>query len=132
MTGGTATVVAVAAAASTFYFSVPTRGAAECSAVDAGADGQCCGRVGDTRGDMTEFMGLAEKVSKFNQEALKHLERQTLNPFSGRFSRSPSPRPKFSKDEYGKWVFEIEQPIILAFLCLAQVTLQAHFRGDQK
>uniref|UniRef100_A0A1B6GIJ3 Costars domain-containing protein n=1 Tax=Cuerna arida TaxID=1464854 RepID=A0A1B6GIJ3_9HEMI len=51
---------------------------------------------------MTDALGLAEKVNKFNQQAMKHLETQNLNPFSDRFSRSPSPRPKFSKDEYGK------------------------------
>lgn len=41
-------------------------------------------------------------VNKFNQQAMKHLESQSLNPFSDRFSRSPSPRPRFSKEEYGK------------------------------
>uniref|UniRef100_A0A1B6CIQ5 Costars domain-containing protein n=1 Tax=Clastoptera arizonana TaxID=38151 RepID=A0A1B6CIQ5_9HEMI len=52
---------------------------------------------------MTEAMELQDKVSKFNQVASQHLEAQSLNPFSDRFgSRSPSPRPKFSKDEYGK------------------------------
>ncbi|XP_022199733.2 actin-binding Rho-activating protein [Nilaparvata lugens] len=44
---------------------------------------------------------LADKVSKFNSQINRHLESQQLNPFSGQFSRSPSPRP-FAKDEYGK------------------------------
>lgn len=45
---------------------------------------------------------LADKVNKFNQEINKHLENQSLNPFSGQFSRSPSPRPSIGKDDYGK------------------------------
>ncbi|XP_075212694.1 actin-binding Rho-activating protein-like [Lycorma delicatula] len=45
---------------------------------------------------------LSDKVNKFNQEISKHLESQSLNPFSGQFSRSPSPRPSLSADDYGK------------------------------
>lgn len=57
---------------------------------------------------MTEpvvFGSLSDRVSKFNEKVNKHLESQSLNPFSGSFnggSRSPSPRPTFSKEEYGK------------------------------
>lgn len=43
---------------------------------------------------------LNEMISKFDAQASKHLEAQSLNPFSGSFSRSPSPRP--SREEYGK------------------------------
>ncbi|XP_065219892.1 actin-binding Rho-activating protein-like [Planococcus citri] len=51
------------------------------------------------------FESLSDRVNKFNERVNKHIESQTLNPFSGSFkpgSRSPSPRPSFSKDEYGK------------------------------
>lgn len=51
---------------------------------------------------MATLGGLSDKVSMFNERASRHAESQTLNPFSGRFSRSPSPRPQFSKEEYGK------------------------------
>lgn len=56
-------------------------------------------------GEPVVFESLSDRVSKFNEKVSKHLESQSLNPFSGSFqggSRSPSPRPSFSKDEYGK------------------------------
>ncbi|CAH1395628.1 unnamed protein product [Nezara viridula] len=43
---------------------------------------------------------LNDMIHKFDQQASKHLEAQSLNPFSGKFSRSPSPRP--SDEDYGK------------------------------
>lgn len=44
---------------------------------------------------------LGSIISKFDAEAKNHMERQSLNPFSGNFNnRSPSPR--LSKDQYGK------------------------------
>lgn len=56
--------------------------------------------------DPLVFESLSDRVSKFNEKVNKHLESQLLNPFSDSFkgnnSRSPSPRPKFSKEEYGK------------------------------
>nr|XP_018903306.1 PREDICTED: actin-binding Rho-activating protein-like [Bemisia tabaci] len=51
------------------------------------------------------FDSLAQKINKFNTQVNKHCEGQSLNPFSGSFqgdSRSPSPRPRFSKEEYGR------------------------------
>lgn len=39
----------------------------------------------------------------FNNAANDHKNNQLLNPFSGSHERG-SPRPKFSKEEYGKWV----------------------------
>ncbi|XP_014257040.1 actin-binding Rho-activating protein-like [Cimex lectularius] len=45
-------------------------------------------------------MSLGDMISKFNAQANAHQQSQSLNPFSGGFSRSPSPRP--SKEEYGK------------------------------
>ncbi|XP_034254800.1 actin-binding Rho-activating protein-like isoform X1 [Thrips palmi] len=54
--------------------------------------------------DMRFAASLAEKVSLFNQQADRHIKKQELNPFSAASSRSGSrsPRPTFSKDQYGK------------------------------
>lgn len=46
---------------------------------------------------------LRDMISQFNAQASKHLETQSLNPFSAAFNRSgrsPSPRP--GEDDYGK------------------------------
>lgn len=44
---------------------------------------------------------LSSKVAMFNNHANQHIEKQSLNPFSGESGRR-SPRPQFSKEEYGK------------------------------
>ncbi|KAL5275322.1 ABRA family protein [Megaselia abdita] len=44
---------------------------------------------------------LSSKVAMFNKQANQHKENQLLNPFSGETGRR-SPKPSFSKDEYGK------------------------------
>ncbi|XP_059621880.1 actin-binding Rho-activating protein [Phlebotomus argentipes] len=44
---------------------------------------------------------LSSKVAMFNNVAKKHYDSQLLNPFSDVDGRR-SPRPQFSKDEYGK------------------------------
>ncbi|XP_026461466.1 actin-binding Rho-activating protein-like [Ctenocephalides felis] len=44
---------------------------------------------------------LSDKVAKFNKVVNKHLEAQALNPFSQTDGRK-SPRPVFSKEEYGR------------------------------
>lgn len=44
---------------------------------------------------------LSSKVAKFNNKVNDHANSQLLNPFTHADGRS-SPRPKFSKEEYGK------------------------------
>ncbi|XP_065363747.1 putative uncharacterized protein DDB_G0290521 isoform X2 [Calliphora vicina] len=44
---------------------------------------------------------LSSKVAMFNQHVNQHKQAQLLNPFSNPDGRS-SPKPSFSKDEYGK------------------------------
>lgn len=45
---------------------------------------------------------LSSKVAMFNNQAQQHKTSQSLNPFSQPGSRASSPKPTFSKDEYGK------------------------------
>lgn len=53
----------------------------------------------------------------FNKQANQHKENQLLNPFSGETGRR-SPKPTFSKDEYGKWVIPCSAFIpIFLWLC---------------
>lgn len=49
-------------------------------------------------------MSFLDIVSKFNQQADSHSKSQSLNPFSEQFEQSRSPSPRFSREEYGKWV----------------------------
>lgn len=49
-------------------------------------------------------MPILDIVSKFNQQADSHSKSQSLNPFSDQFEQSRSPSPRFSREEYGKWV----------------------------
>lgn len=44
---------------------------------------------------------LSSKVAMFNKTVREHTDSQMLNPFSQE-GRSVSPKPKFSKEEYGK------------------------------
>ncbi|KAL7743175.1 hypothetical protein ACLKA6_016308 [Drosophila palustris] len=44
---------------------------------------------------------LSSKVAMFNNQATQHKQSQLLNPFS-HDGRAPSPKPTFSKDQYGK------------------------------
>lgn len=44
---------------------------------------------------------LSSKVAKFNNQANQHMQSQLLNPFSQTDGRA-SPKPQFSKEEYGK------------------------------
>ncbi|KAH8235388.1 hypothetical protein KR038_006204, partial [Drosophila bunnanda] len=44
---------------------------------------------------------LSSKVAMFNNQATQHKQSQLLNPFSGD-GRASSPKPTFSKDQYGK------------------------------
>ncbi|KAG4077615.1 hypothetical protein HA402_008875, partial [Bradysia odoriphaga] len=44
---------------------------------------------------------LSSKVAMFNKTVREHTDSQMLNPFS-QDGRSVSPKPKFSKEEYGK------------------------------
>ena len=44
---------------------------------------------------------LSSKVAMFNQQVDQHKQSQLLNPFSQTDGRA-SPKPSFSKDEYGK------------------------------
>lgn len=53
---------------------------------------------------------LSSKVAMFNKSVNEHQNAQLLNPFAQN-GRGASPRPKFSKEEYGKWVFESERRI---------------------
>lgn len=50
------------------------------------------------------IMSFMDIVSKFNQQADSHSKSQSLNPFSEKFEQSRSPSPRFSREEYGKWV----------------------------
>lgn len=52
-------------------------------------------------------MSFLDIVSKFNQQADSHSKSQSLNPFSEQFEHSRSPSPRFSREEYGKWVVHI-------------------------
>lgn len=45
---------------------------------------------------------LSSKVAKFNTQVNDHASSQLLNPFTQADSGRLSPRPKFSKEEYGK------------------------------
>lgn len=45
---------------------------------------------------------LSSKVAKFNTVVNDHANSQLLNPFTQSGAGRCSPRPKFSKEEYGK------------------------------
>lgn len=45
---------------------------------------------------------LSSKVAMFNQAVNKHADAQLLNPFVQTPDGRSSPKPKFSKEEYGK------------------------------
>lgn len=51
--------------------------------------------------DILQDSPLSSKVAMFNKTANEHKNGQLLNPFATPQDRS-SPRPKFSKEEYGK------------------------------
>lgn len=44
---------------------------------------------------------LSSKVAMFNKQVNQHTDSQLLNPFAQVDGRA-SPKPKFSKEEYGK------------------------------
>lgn len=46
----------------------------------------------------------------FNQAVSKHNDAQLLNPFAQVDGRA-SPKPKFSKEEYGKYVLFVERDL---------------------
>ncbi|XP_012158650.1 uncharacterized protein KIAA0754 isoform X1 [Ceratitis capitata] len=50
---------------------------------------------------VTDDSPLSSKVAMFNKQTQQHQKQQLLNPFSG-VSGRVSPKPTFSKDEYGK------------------------------
>lgn len=45
---------------------------------------------------------LSSKVAMFNNAVSQHNDSQMLNPFSQAADGRKSPKPKFSKEEYGK------------------------------
>lgn len=45
---------------------------------------------------------LSDKVAMFNQYANTHQDKQSKNPFTSGLNLE---KRKFSKDEYGRWVF---------------------------
>lgn len=50
---------------------------------------------------------LSDKVRMFNTQANKHIQSQALNPFSQGNVHSV-PKPKFSKEEYGRYVNKLQ------------------------